>query len=146
MFFSTKTFKPMSCTFRNWRAASHCQYMHGYAVEPKAVFRAEQLNDLNWVVDFGGLDSFQRELEHLLDHTTIIAEDDPKLEYFELLNTRKLIQLRMLPFSGSCEMMAKFIFDLAAKWLEANNYDPRVNVHSVEFREHGANSAIYMGD
>ena len=57
-FISTKTYNHnigLSCAFRQWRAKhSHCKYMHGYALSVRINFKG-QLNDRNWVYDFGDL-------------------------------------------------------------------------------------------
>ena len=57
-FKSTKTYKSnkgFSCTFRQFKATSHCKYLHGYSLEINLEFEANTLDERNWVVDFGGL-------------------------------------------------------------------------------------------
>ena len=41
--------------FRQWRADSHCKFLHGYSFEFEFEFGAHELDERNWVVDFGGL-------------------------------------------------------------------------------------------
>ena len=55
-----------------------------------------------------------------------------------------LIQLVILPAVG-CEKFAEYIYNKINPivTIKTNN---RVRLISVEVREHGANSAIYMGD
>ena len=53
---STKQFGQdlgLSCCFRQWRAESHCNQLHGYAIAIRLVFEAEELDVRRWVVDFG---------------------------------------------------------------------------------------------
>jgi hypothetical protein len=38
-------------------------------------------------MDFGGLEAFKAWAEYMFDHTTLIAKDDPKLSFFETMNT-----------------------------------------------------------
>src|SRR5690606_3137053 len=129
-----------SCAFRQWRAHSHCRFLHGYSLAFKFTFETDELDERNWAVDFGSLKSLKEILKTTFDHTTIIAEDDPELELFRELNTRGLIQLRILPDVG-CEKFAEYMFLTAEVWLIDNGYSPRVGVKSVEVWEHGANSA-----
>ena len=43
-------------------------------------------------------------------------------------------------------MFAEMIFECTEIWLGANGYSPRVQLVSVEVKEHGANSAIKMAE
>jgi 6-pyruvoyl-tetrahydropterin synthase len=47
------------------------------------IFESENLDDRNWVFDFGGLKQFKDWAEHMFDHTLVIAADDPHLAFFE---------------------------------------------------------------
>lgn len=134
----------LSAAFRQWRAESHCKFLHGYALAFKFVFETDELDERNWVVDFGSLKSLKGLLEDMFDHKTVVAEDDPMLHVFEDLDARGLIQLRTLPDVG-CEKFAEFVYGAADVWLEDNGYAPRVRLVSVEVMEHGANSALYLG-
>ena len=148
MYYSTKTFTHelgLSAAFRQHRADSHCRFVHGYALEVRVVFCAADLDARNWVVDFGSLKDFKQVLVDNFDHKCIVAEDDPHLDWFEEAHKRGIIQLNVLPSVG-CEMFARMIFEAFAAMMNSHGYSDRVRVHSVEVREHGANSAIYMGD
>ena len=142
-YYSTKTYdhnEGLSCAFRQWRAKdSHCRWIHGYALAVKFTFGCKELDDRNWVQDFGGLKEIKQWLKHTFDHTLCIAEDDPELETFKGLEDLDLVDLRIMPAVG-CEKFAEYIYNHVSKivnedmkWLE-----------SVEVREHGANSAIYQ--
>jgi len=149
-FQSTKVFDGYSTVFRQWRAKdTHCSFLHGYGISFKIVFEGD-LDERNWVWDFGGMkraktwiDGMQPKqwMDHMFDHTTIIAEDDPYLENFKEMWKDGIIQLRIIPATGA-EQFAKFIYDKVSKFIktETNN---RVRVVSVEFKEHNKNSAIY---
>lgn len=144
---STKTYGHdigLSAAFRQWRASSHCRFLHGYALSFRFEFEANELDERNWVVDFGGLKYLKQMLEHHFDHKTIVATDDPQIEWFREGHRLGTIQLVELPSAG-CEKFAEYVFDIAEKWLTDEGYTPRCRLVSVEVREHGANSAIVEG-
>ena len=86
---STKTYgndRGLSCCFRQWRAThSHCSTLHGYSLGFKFVWESESLDDKNWCFDFGGMKPIKEYLDHMFDHTILVAEDDPALEAFKTL-------------------------------------------------------------
>lgn len=142
MYLSTKRYgheAGLSAVFRQWRANSHCKFLHGYALAFTFVFECKCLDDRNWVVDFGGLKSLKSALESNFDHRLVVAQDDPKLSEFLALQEDGLAQVVILPNVG-CEAFAKYAFRLA----EALVNDERVRVKSVECAEHSGNSAIYI--
>ncbi len=143
---STKTYgheQGLSCCFRQWRAThSHCQFLHGYAISVRLEFEAQQLDDRNWVVDFGGLKDLKQALQDTFDHKTVVAEDDPEISWFREGHRRGLLDLVVVPNVG-CEKFAALVHGMATTWLERHSYSPRCRVSLVEVREHGANSAIY---
>ena len=55
MFSSTKIIELGSCAFRQPQATSHCRFVHGYRLVGKFWFGANELDENNWVVDFGSL-------------------------------------------------------------------------------------------
>ena len=140
VFRSTKLFTGYSSCFRQWRATeSHCQFLHGYAMEFKVTF-AGDLDDRNWVVDFGRFkgDGIKEWLSDKFDHTCLVASDDPLLEYFEGLDNKGLVQLIILPDVG-CEKFAEYVYTYIAMMID----DDRVWVEQVECMENGKNSAIF---
>ena len=148
-FRSTKTYGHevgLSCCFRQWRATSHCRFLHGYALSVHIEFEARQLDANNWVVDFGGLKDFKEALQVHFDHKLVVALDDPEIEALSRLANRGLAQVVVLQNVG-CEAFAEFIADMAEAWLKLHyGSDPasrRVRVRHVEVREHGANSASF---
>ncbi|MGL5734709.1 MAG: 6-pyruvoyl trahydropterin synthase family protein [Beijerinckiaceae bacterium] len=132
----------LSACFRQHRAKSHCRFLHGYALAVHLEFEAEELDENNWVVDFGALKSFKQQLEATFDHKLLIAHDDPELRVFEDLEARGLAQVVIVEHVG-CEAFAELVFFMAEEWIEANGYTPRVRMKKVTVREHGANSASY---
>ncbi len=150
MYRSSKVYDGFSTCFRQWRAEeTHCKYLHGYGVSFKVTFEGE-LDERNWVFDFGGMKRAKESIEGmqpkewmdwLLDHTTIIADDDPEMEVFRELNRLGIIQLRVIPATGA-EKFAEYIFNTLNRFIDKET-DGRVRVVEVEFREHGKNSATY---
>lgn len=148
MFRSTKHYGHelgFSCAFRQWRAQSHCRLVHGYSLAFTFVFEARELDCRNWVVDFGGLKPLRAILEDNFDHTTIVAEDDPEIEWFREAGRRGILRLVELPSVG-CERCAEMIGKITEQLLVDLGYGDRVRLVSCEVREHGANSAIYVSD
>lgn len=148
MYISTKTFGHelgLSACFRQWRAESHCRLLHGYALAVKFEFEAADLDVRNWVVDFGSLKSLKGMLEMTFDHTMLVAEDDPDILLLGQLEAAGVARVVIVPATG-CEAFAKLIYECTEVWLKDNGYAPRCRVRSVEVREHGANSAIFIGD
>lgn len=135
----------LSACFRQWRAASHCRFLHGYALAVSFKFEAQELDANGWVVDFGSLKTLKAVLQNHFDHKLVVAQDDPKLADFLEMESLGIAQVVVLHDGVGCEAFAKFIHGLTLLWLEANKYSPRVRLVSVEVREHGANSAIYLG-
>lgn len=146
--FSTKRYGHeigLSAAFRQHRAQSHCRLIHGYALAVKFLFAAEQLDERNWVVDFGGLKPLKQMLEDTFDHTLLVAEDDPSKAELLRLQSLGLARVVMVPATG-CEAFAKMIFEVAEQWLKDAGFAPRCWLVSVEVSEHGANSALYAPD
>lgn len=143
---STKTYGHelgLSAAFRQWRADSHCNKLHGYALSFKFIFEADELDERNWVMDFGGLKDLKEKLKKFFDHKTIVAKDDPKLGAFQALESMGLSDLVILEGVG-CELFAKKAYELGQETLEALGLDSRIRIVSVECAEHGANSAVYI--
>ena len=151
-FYSTKTYgndRGLSCCFRQWRSThSHCSLLHGYSIGIKLVFECDNLDERNWVMDFGGLKEFKQWAEYMFDHTLLVAEDDPELQLF-LNMPKNIVDLRVVPAVG-CERFAEMAYKKMAELLDKSEkagtlLNPTVCVKSVEVFEHGANSAIYEG-
>lgn len=144
-FRSTKTYGHnfgLSAAFRQWRAESHCRLIHGYALQIHLEFETEELDCRNWAVDFGSLKGLKALLENTFDHKTLVAEDDPEIEWFREAHKKGILELVEVEACG-CERFAEMIFKAAEVWLKDAGYSPRCRIAKVEVREHGANSAIY---
>jgi 6-pyruvoyltetrahydropterin/6-carboxytetrahydropterin synthase len=142
---STKSYTELGpVAYRQWRADSHCNQIHGYALSFKVEFESDTLDVRNWVVDYGSLRSFKHNLEEWFDHTLLVAEDDPNRSDFEELAKKGLAKITYVERTG-CEGIASFIFSyLNDIWLPDNGYtskDHMVHVRKVEVRETSSNMA-----
>ncbi len=150
MYRSTKLFDGFSCCFRQWKAeTTHCKFMHGYGVSFRVTFEGG-LDHRNWVWDFGGMKRASTKIDglspkawmdYMFDHTVIIADDDPHKEEFLEMDTAGVAQIRVIPATGA-EKFAEFIFHKLNNFVKTETKE-RVIVKSVEFMEHGKNTAIY---
>jgi 6-pyruvoyltetrahydropterin/6-carboxytetrahydropterin synthase len=77
----------------------------------------------------------------LLDHTVIIANDDPELDSFRMMDAQGIIQLRVIDDTG-CEKFAEFLYKVINGFL-LKETDGRVRASKVEVYEHERNSASY---
>lgn len=147
MYLSTKTYgaeRGLSACFRQWRADSHCNQLHGYALAFTFTFEAAELDERNWVVDFGSLHWLKAWLEGTFDHTCLVARNDPQAHTFRQMQAIGIADIRWLDKVG-CEAFA----ELAARYVNSELraiYGNRVELVSVECREHAGNSAIWMRD
>jgi len=152
-FQSTKLFDGYSTCFRQWKAEdTHCKFLHGYGISFRVWFEGE-LDERNWVWDFGGMKRAKGTIggmnpkvwmDHMFDHTTIIAEDDPQIEFFKVIHSKGMIQLRIIPATGA-EQFSKYIFEKLNVFVKEET-ENRVKVTQVEFMEHSKNTAIYKGN
>ena len=149
---STKVFDGFSCVFRQWRAeGTHCKYLHGYGVSFKVWFEGE-LDERNWVWDFGGMKRAKGTIDgmnpkawmdYMFDHTMIVAEDDPFIESFKLMDRAGAAQIRIIPAVGA-EKFAEYVFNKLQEFIHTET-EGRVRIARVDFMENGKNSAIYEG-
>ena len=152
-FQSSKVFDGFSTVFRQWKAEdTHCRFFHGYGISFKIYFEGE-LDHRNWVWDFGGMKRAKTKIDgmspkewmdHMFDHTMIIAEDDPFIDSLKLMDNAGAAQVRIIPATGA-EKYAEYIYNNINPFVleETNN---RVRVTKVKFMEHNKNAAYYIAD
>ena len=142
MYQSTKTYGNevgLSCCFRQWRADSHCNKLHGYSLGFRFTFEAAKLDERNWVYDFGDCKWIKKYLQDKFDHKLAVAKDDPSP--LGMLDTH-LAEVVVMDGVG-CEKFAEMVFNHVAPKIKERTKG-RVSLFSVECFEHGANSAIYQ--
>ena len=143
-FKSTKTYGHdlgFSAAFRQWRADSHCKYIHGYALAFRFEFEADELDARNWVVDFGGLKGLKAMLENTFDHKLLVAQDDPEIEWFREAHKRGIADIVEVE-AGGCEKFAEHLYNIINIFL-FHETEGRVKATKVEVYEHERNSASY---
>jgi len=139
---SSKLIELGSTAFRQPRAESHCRYIHGYQLKAEVTFACNELDNNNWVFDFGGLKDLKHIYKTQFDHTLVVASDDPEIELLKELNARGLAQLRIMTGGVGIERFAEWCFKTADSFVdEATN--GRVWVESVTVYEHDDNFASY---
>jgi 6-pyruvoyltetrahydropterin/6-carboxytetrahydropterin synthase len=147
---STKLFDGYSTCFRQWKAEdTHCKFLHGYALSFRVWFEGD-LDHRNWVWDFGGMKRSKTKISgmspidyfsFLLDHTTVVAIDDPYLKKFQQMDEEGIIQLRILPATG-CEKFAEHLYYIINAFLKEETQN-RVKAIKIEVYENEKNSASY---
>jgi len=152
-FKSTKIFDGFSTVFRQWQAKdTHCRFLHGYAIEFKVTFQGE-LDYRNWVWDFGGMKrsktkidgmSAKEWMDYMFDHTVVLADDDPELDSFRMMDAHGIIQLRIIDGPVGAERFAEYIYNKLNAFVQEET-DGRVSIANVEFFENKKNTAIYEG-
>lgn len=141
-FQSTKLIELGSVAFRQWRATSHCKFVHGYRLMAKIWFGCSELDENGWVVDFGSLKPITDMLQGHYDHSLCIAFDDPAIDDFLALSEKGIVALKCMEGVG-IEKFAKHVHVLVDIVI-ADKTDGRCWVEKVEVFEHEKNSAIYI--
>ena len=106
-------------------------------------FEAAELDERNWVYDFGGCKWIKEYLQRKFDHKLVVARDDPILEdEVPVLVLSNIADIRYMDNVGS-EKFAESVFNHVAPKIKEETKG-RVSLFSVECFEHGANSASYQ--
>ena len=145
MYYSTKHYGHnigLSAVFRQPNADhSHCHLLHGYSLAFTFTFACKELDNKNWVVDFGGLKQLKAWLEDSFDHKLVVDKKDPALGTMIGLESKGLAEIRVFDGVGA-EKFAEHAWAFADQ-LVRNMTDDRCWCVKAEVAEHGANSAIY---
>ena len=143
---STKTYKDLGpVAYRQWRADSHCNKLHGYSLSFHFEFETNDLDARNWVMDFGGLRPLKDKLEEWFDHTLLLAEDDPEFETLNELGKKGLAKITLVEKTG-CEGIASFLYEYVNTiFLKDYGESQRVWCCKVEVRETENNMAMVVG-
>lgn len=139
---STKEYPDLGpVNYRQWRADSHCRFWHGYSLSFKFYFEATELDARNWVMDYGGLRPLKDKLEEWFDHKTLVAEDDPMLEFHREAERLGLCRLTVVERTG-CEGLSDFLIRYVNEiFLPSYGEAHRVTCRRVEVRETANNMA-----
>ena len=145
-YISTKTYNQIGpVAYRQWRADSHCNLIHGYALSFHLEFECDTLDARNWCMDFGGLKPLKGLLEDWFDHTLLVAQDDPMREHLLKLGELKLAKITEVEKTG-CEGIADFLYEyINTIFLPSYGEKERVWCCKVQVRETDANMAMRIG-
>ena len=97
------------CAYRQWKADSHCNIIHGYSFTMRFFFGTDYLDVRNWVADYGGLGELKQFLDEQFDHTLLVAEDEPEMELYKQLEKAGIAKLTVLPKLG-CEGLSSMLY------------------------------------
>ena len=116
MHYSTKHYGHnigLSAVFRQPNADhSHCHLLHGYSLAFTFTFACKELDNKNWVVDFGGLKQLKAWLEDSFDHKIVVDKNDPALITIIDLEARGLAEVRVFDGVGA-EKFAEHAYEFA---------------------------------
>lgn len=148
-FVSTKEYvDAFPCAYRQWRADSHCNNIHGYAFTIRFFFGTNSLDARNWCADYGSMKPLKMFLEDLFDHTLLVAEDDPEIDWYRQAQAKGLCKLTVLPKLG-CEGLADQLYKyvngvfIPEQW--GTGEAERLWCFKVEVRETQSNMAYRIG-
>ena len=109
-YFSTKTYRHIApVAYRQWRADTHCRYIHGYGLSFHFEFECDDLDARNWTMDFGGLKPLKSFLEDRFDHCLLLAQDDPHYNDIKKLGELGIAKITEVEKTG-CEGLADFLY------------------------------------
>ncbi|QPN66599.1 6-carboxytetrahydropterin synthase [Synechococcus sp. CBW1006] len=137
----SKTFSGYPCCHRQWRHSGHCRFVHGYSRSFTVWFRAHQLDQHGFVVDFSALSGLEQRLADQFDHTFLVNADDPLLPDWQRLHARGALDLRVMDNVGM-EASAELVWGWANTLLREQE-EGRACCWKVEARENEKNAACY---
>ena len=145
-YISTKNYSHLGpVAYRQWRAESHCNLIHGYALSFHFQFECADLDSRNWCMDYGGLKPLKGLLEDWFDHTLLVAEDDPEFDTFMELQSKGLAKCTVVAKTG-CEGLADWLYEYVNTiFLKDYGEQDRVWCSMVQVRETDSNMAMRVG-
>lgn len=136
------------CAYRQYLTDSHCQKIHGYSFSMKFYFGTNDLDIRNFVADYGGLKDLKEILKDQFDHTLLVAESDPHLDWYKEAERRGIAKLIILPRLG-CEGLSDMLYKYVNYIYIPDMWGPgeadRLWCYRVEVRETQANMAFREG-
>jgi 6-pyruvoyltetrahydropterin/6-carboxytetrahydropterin synthase len=146
---STKEYhNAFPCAYRQWKADSHCNLIHGYSFSMKFYFGTNNLDVRNWCADYGGLRELKKILEDQFDHTLLVSESDPQLDWYKEAERRGIAKLTILPklgCEGLADMLYKYVNAVYIPDMWGKVEAERLWCYRVEVRETQSNMAFREG-
>ncbi len=140
-FSCSKSYEDFPCSHRQWRHDGHCRFVHGYSRSFTFWFLAKELDVNGFVVDFSKLKPLENRLKEQFDHTFLVNQDDPLLNYWQELHDLKALNLRVMDNVGM-EFSSKIIWEWANEYLKEKDKG-RTCCCKAESKENISNSAHY---
>ncbi len=137
----SKHFQGYPCCHRQWKHTGHCRFVHGYSRSFTFWFRAKELDQYGFVVDFSDLHFLEEKLRNHFDHTFLVNSDDPLIEHWEILHKQGALDLRVMENVGM-EFTSKLVWEWANSILLKRD-EGRTCCNRVEARENDFNSACF---
>lgn len=134
--------------YRQWKADSHCQFIHGYSFSMKFYFGTDHLDARNWAADYGGLKELKAFLEEQFDHKLLVSEDDPEIEFYKEMQKRGIAKITILPklgCEGLADMLYKYVNGVYIPDMWGQGESERLWCFRVEVRETLSNMAYREG-
>lgn len=143
---STKTYRQIApCAYRQWKADTHCNQIHGYSFSFHFEFETDELDARNWAFDYGGLRPLKDKLEEWFDHKLLVAQDDPEIEWYREAQKRGIASITEVEKTG-CEGLADFLYKyINGIFLPDCGEGERLWCCKVEVRETDSNMAMRIG-
>jgi 6-pyruvoyltetrahydropterin/6-carboxytetrahydropterin synthase len=139
----TKTFADLPFAHRQHNHDGHCALVHGHNWSFTFEFGATELDADGFVIDFGKLKWLRKGLEELFDHTLLLNECDPDLEFYKMFSEgvadKPKWKLTIVPNCGA-EGLAQYLLTQYQPII-ATLTNGRVFIHSVTVHEDTRNSA-----
>ena len=140
-FSCSKSYEDFPCSHRQWQHLGHCKYVHGYSRSFTFWFRAKKLDNNGFVVDFSSLKPLEKKLKDHFDHTFLINNDDPLMNYWQKLHDLDALDLRIMDNVGM-EFSSKMIWDWANEYLHDID-NGRTCCWKTESKENHSNAATF---
>ena len=143
MYLIEKRFEGYPFAHRQPKHKGHCAFVHGHNWDFTIKMMSEQLDENDFVYDFGNFKWLKEWFTEMFDHTCVINSDDPLLETtFKPLQEQNIIKLRIVP-SGSAEGLAKLVYDYVD--LKLKEAGVKATLTEVSVHEDYKNTASYFG-
>lgn len=147
-FISTKEYANIApLAYRQWRADSHCNKIHGYSLSFKFEFECDTLDVRNWAMDYGGLRPLKDFIEEHFDHVLLLAVDDPQYALIKQLGEAGLAKITEVEKTG-CEGLADYLYEYVNTIFLprcGKAESERIWCSKVEVRETPSNMAMRVG-
>lgn len=154
MITATKKFIGFPFAHRQHTHPGHCRFIHGHNWDFTFTFGSGSLDNNGFVIDFGALKWLKEWLESQFDHTLVLNENDPALEFLrkgltdsngclaDIEDHYPFAKITVVPNCGA-EGLAKYLHTEVNRLLTCRTPGRDVWVLAVTVHENERNSATY---